>query len=64
MFCFYCGKVGHSERVCSKRKGGTSTGKMLKRQHGEWLQIDVVRGGSNPSSVVIKEKNRYGKGKG
>lgn len=46
MFCYYCGKVGHSERLCQGRKSDAITGKVLEGQYGDWLKADSVRSGT------------------
>lgn len=42
-FCYYCGFVGHTEKLCSKRKGNSRSGQLLEGQYGEWLKADSNR---------------------
>lgn len=37
-FCFYCGRVGHSERVCASRGEDLHLNKLKNGQYGEWLK--------------------------
>lgn len=45
-FCFYCRKLGHGERVCGKEKEEAKNDSLVENQFGEWLRVQVVRGGS------------------
>lgn len=51
---FYCGKVGHSERICTRRKGDAKAGKLAKGQY--WLKAESVKPGPKLTSVINKEK--------
>lgn len=42
-FYFYCGRVGHMERLCWKRKADANSRKILDGQFGEWLRADIRR---------------------
>lgn len=53
-FFFYCGKVGHSERICIGRKGHTKAGKLAKGQY--WLKEESVKASPKLTSVIDKEK--------
>lgn len=55
MFCFYCGKVGHSERMCSTRKADAIAGQVEEGQYGEWLKADVGRVGYRQSILAGKK---------
>lgn len=43
IFCFYCERVGHTERHCWKRKTDANSEKILDGQFGEWLKPDIRR---------------------
>lgn len=58
MFCYYCGKVGHSERLCQGRKSDAITGKLLEGQYGDWLKADSVRSGTR--NVSEREQEQRG----
>lgn len=47
MFCFYCGKVGYSDRNCSARKYDEKERNLVEDQYGEWLRADFMRVGLN-----------------
>lgn len=42
-FCYYCGHLGHTEKLCSKRKHDLAKQCLLKEQFGNWLQADRRR---------------------
>lgn len=56
MFCFYCGKVGHSERSCTVRKNDVNAGRLSEEQYGEWLKANITRCGVKQPNGVIKER--------
>lgn len=37
-FCFYCGCVGHNERVCTRRKEDLGSNCLKGEQYGPWLR--------------------------
>lgn len=43
LFCFYCGIIGHNEKLCSKRKLDLSQDKLLSEQFGHWLRTGSRR---------------------
>lgn len=45
IFCFYCGRVNHTERHCWTHKGYANSGKILDGQFGELLKADMQRVG-------------------
>lgn len=42
-FCFYCGKMGHGEKICEQRNGDVKRGSLKEGQFGEWLKADIVK---------------------
>lgn len=48
-FCFYCGKVGHQERLCEEKIQDSSQSKILEGQYGEWLRVTGVSVGRKGS---------------
>lgn len=58
IFCYYCGKVGHSERLCQGRKSDVITGKLLEGQYGDWMKADSVR--SETRNVPGREQEQRG----
>lgn len=42
-FCYYCGKVGHSEKSCSYRYQDTLNNKVQEGQYGDWLHAESSR---------------------
>ncbi|KAK6162102.1 hypothetical protein DH2020_001943 [Rehmannia glutinosa] len=52
-FCFYCGLVGHPDRVCEKRKKDLSEGFLEERQFGDWLRAEE----SLPGTRNIRQPN-------
>ncbi|KAK6148475.1 hypothetical protein DH2020_019387 [Rehmannia glutinosa] len=53
-FCFYCGHVGHPERLCGKRKQDFSTENLQCGQYGEWLRA------GDASSRMNRGKQNFG----
>lgn len=43
-FCFYCGLIGHFERVCAGKMTDSREGKVCEGQFGEWLRASEPRG--------------------
>lgn len=43
LFCFYCGKVGHSECFCETKTNEAKNGRLKEGQYGEWLRASTVR---------------------
>lgn len=43
-FCFYCGKIGHGERICEKKKEDSQKSCLTENQFGEWLRGQTGRG--------------------
>lgn len=56
MFCFYCGKVGHSKRMCTRRRNDAKAGNLLEGQYGEWLKMDPIRPATKHNDDTGKEK--------
>lgn len=44
IFCFYCGTIGHHERMCLTRKQDVDQNRVLKEQFGGWLRASHRRG--------------------
>lgn len=40
IFYFYCGLIGHNERLCLKRKKDREQNCMLSEQFGGWLRVN------------------------
>lgn len=38
IFCYYCGQVGHNEKLCLKRKQDVERNCVLTDQFGIWLR--------------------------
>lgn len=53
-FCYYCGKIGHLERNCGKKRQDTSEGQLQEDQYGEWIRASPI----GRSSQQAVEKNR------
>lgn len=49
-FCYYCDKVGHSDRLCARRKEDLRKNELNEGQYREWL-----KGVSGRSSSKIGE---------
>lgn len=41
IFCFYCGRIGHNEKLCSQRKEDLSQNKVQRDQFRSWLKADA-----------------------
>lgn len=37
-FCYYCGCIGHSDRLCSVRKDDLKCNRLKENQYGNWLR--------------------------
>ncbi|CAA0819517.1 Unknown protein [Striga hermonthica] len=37
-FCYYCGRIGHSERNCCHKREDIKNNKHRPRQYGEWIK--------------------------
>lgn len=55
LFCFYCGKVGHSKRACSKRVEDAKKGKLSGGQYGDWLKAENIKLGPKKSGLKETE---------
>ncbi|KAK6135545.1 hypothetical protein DH2020_030716 [Rehmannia glutinosa] len=53
-FCFYCGKIGHSERGCQSRKEDLALDKLRDGQFGEWLRAGDL--GLNKTGAKVTRK--------
>ena len=56
-FCYWCGRVSHSERDCEIWLRGKGSLKREEQQYGEWLRADQVRQ-SRKSVAVIPGSSR------
>ncbi|CAA0825772.1 Unknown protein, partial [Striga hermonthica] len=64
-FCFYCGRIGHSERSCDKKKDDIVRNALKPGQFGEWLRasfggLQGLRnkdslGSSSPKTNTVSE---------
>lgn len=43
MFCYYCGRVGHNEKICEERKRDAIRGQLQEGQFGNWSKADARR---------------------
>lgn len=43
MFCFYCGKVGHSESSCYDRKSDANHSSLIENPYGDCLRAEMGR---------------------
>lgn len=41
-FCFYCGLVGHVDRICNTKKEDQKTNSVKDGQYGEWLKAEEI----------------------
>lgn len=44
-FCFYCGKVGHPEKICDQKMRDSQGNCICEDQYGAWLRAIVSKGG-------------------
>lgn len=45
IFCFYCGVVGHPERVCELKMFDTKERQVSEGQYGDWIRAAMQIGG-------------------
>ncbi|CAA0830826.1 Unknown protein, partial [Striga hermonthica] len=52
-FCFYCGKLGHSDKNCEIKSGDVKNNEVNIGQYEEWLRARIVSSGHSrsPSSL-------------
>lgn len=43
-FCFYCGTIGHAEKICDKKIVDARANCLCKDQDGAWLRVSQVKG--------------------
>lgn len=53
-FCYYCGKICHSEKHCQERKCDKLTDCCQEGQYGEWLKAEILRPNIKPSRTPDK----------
>lgn len=58
-FCFYCGRVGHSDRLCEEKVRDSKDSNIHEGQYGEWLKMT---GGSGGKRGTKPDLNSSGKG--
>lgn len=59
LFCFYCGRIGHLERLCDKKLKDARAENVCEGQYGDWLRATVTklgkRGAKEGQAGVGKE---------
>ncbi|KAK6121118.1 hypothetical protein DH2020_045144 [Rehmannia glutinosa] len=57
-FCFYCGFVGHTERVCNNRREDLQKDQLIAGQFGDWLRaIGIYPNKSSPKKWRTQSAN-------
>lgn len=56
IFCFYCGQIGHNEKLCAKRKEDAALNKVKCDQYGHWLRAE-----NNRKDWLGYKENKSGK---
>lgn len=44
LFCFYCGRLGHSERLCELKMSDSKKEKISEGQYDEWVRTISIKG--------------------
>lgn len=57
-FCYYCGIIGHAEKICDRKIGDARTDSLCEGQYGQWLRVSPGKGGKR------EEPLNYGQSKG
>lgn len=52
MFCFYCGCLGHNERVCTHLMQDLDKNNLQKDQFGPWMRASLGRAGEGGAEGV------------
>lgn len=58
LFCFYCGQIGHSERLCWVKKRDADSGKIRAEQYGDWLKADLRHQDNNSTIERLRTRLR------
>lgn len=65
MFCYYCGRVGHSESSCSERSLAAQQSTVMERQYGDWLRAETGGlGMRKPKPSLLKDTRVASEGQG
>ncbi|CAA0832633.1 Unknown protein [Striga hermonthica] len=61
-FCFYCGRIGHSDRVCDTMKSDIQRNVFKNGQYGDWLRapgggFGIYRETRSPSSQGVQSNS-------
>lgn len=43
-FCFYCGIIGHHEKVCTKNLNDSSNCGICEEKYGDWMRAANLKG--------------------
>lgn len=62
-FCFYCGLIGHQERLCDTKLFDSNTNNICEDQYGSWLRTSIPKGDKKKTNggsemgtqVVVRE---------
>lgn len=60
-FCFYCGKVGHPEKICEQKLRDSQGNCICEDQYGEWLRAIVSNGGRRGEPHKGVQNQDFGK---
>lgn len=50
-YCFYCGMIGHGERLCDKKMSDARIGRLTEGEYGDWLRALNIRGSNKGRST-------------
>lgn len=50
-YCFYCGMIGHGERLCDKKMSDARNGRLSEGEYGDWLRTVTLRENNKGSSI-------------
>lgn len=59
-FCYYCGIVGHSEKVCDQKIDDSRKDMVGEGEYGEWLRASQVKRGKRGESGIGTPRNEFG----
>lgn len=57
-FCFYCGIIGHSERICLRKVEDAKENKVCEGQYGEWRRAVFLSGGRRGDYGETSSRNK------